>query len=355
LYFQPIADLRNIAMKSVTNRATRAAIPAHISSTGLVIEGTSSPHLLLGFLDSVLRGIGQVMLQNNSYTGLLFLIGIFYNSMLFGWAVLLGATASTATAILLEVDRVRVRAGLFGFNGALVAVALLYFLEPSILAWVYVVLAAACTTVIMAALLNLLDIWKVPALTAPFVLTTLCFVLATARFGRLHSTGVLPTAGLPKAAAVEGIVTASTVGEGLLTGLAQVFFQGNAVTGACFAVGLLISSRVACVAAILGSFTGVLVAWGMGAAEPAIRAGAFGFNSVLTAIALGSGYFVLNVASAAYGTLAVATTAVVFAALSAALEPLGMPALTLPFVLVVWLFLLASPFFQRLRTNPHSS
>ncbi|MDN5941950.1 MAG: urea transporter [Nitrospira sp.] len=341
-------------MKSVNGRATRAVIPAQISSTGLVIEGTSSSQLLLSFLDSVLRGIGQVMLQNNSYAGLLFLIGIFYNSMLFGWAVLLGTTASTATAVLLEVDRSHVRAGLFGFNGALVAIALLYFLEPSILAWGYVVLAAACTTVIMAALFKFLDTWKIPALTAPFVFTTVLFVLATARFGRLHSTGVLPTAGLPKAATVEGIVTASTVGEGLLTGLAQVFFQGNAITGVFFAVGLLISSRVACVAALLGSFVGLLVAWGMGAAEPAIRAGAFGFNSVLTAIALGSGFFVLNVASAAYGTLAVVTTAVVFAAMSAALEPLGMPALTSPFVLVVWLFLLASPLFQRLRTRTNT-
>lgn len=335
-------------MKPAAGRM-RPAIAEHMSSTGLVVEGTSAAHRTLAFLDSVLRGIGQVMLQNNSYTGLLFLIGIFYNSMLFGWAVLLGATASTATAVVLAVDRSDVRAGLFGFNGALVAIALLYFLEPEILAWGYVVLAAACTTVIMAALRRFLDAWKIPALTAPFVLTTLCFVLATARFGRLHSTGELPTAGLPKAAAVEGIVTASTVGEGLLHGLAQVFFQGSAVTGVFFAAGLLIASRVAAAAAVLGSFVGLLVAWGMGAAEPAIRSGAFGFNCVLTAIALGSGAFTLNAASAAYATVAVVTTAVVFAAMSAALEPLGMPALTSPFVLVVWIFLLASPLFRRLR------
>lgn len=313
------------------------------------MEGASTPQRLWHFLDAVLRGIGQVMLQNNSYTGALFLIGIFYNSMLFGVAVLLGTSASTAAAMLLGVDRAHVRSGLYGFNGALVAIALLYFLEPGPLAWGYVVLAAACATVIMAALQRLLGTWNVPALTAPFVLTTLCFVLASARFGRLHSTGVLPTAGLPKAAAVEGIVTSSTVVEGLFTGIAQVFFQGNAITGVCFVVGLLVSSRVAGVAALLGSLMGLLVAWGMGAAEPAIRGGAFGFNSTLTAIALGSEFLVLNAASAAYGTLAVVTAAVVFAAMSAALEPLGVPALTSPFVLVVWLFLLASPLFRRIR------
>ena len=327
-----------------------AAAQVRISSTGLVSEGDSGPQLLLGFVDSVLRGVGQVMLQNNSYAGLLFLIGIFYNSTLFGIAVLVGTVASTVTAMLLGVKRSQIREGLFGFNGALVAVALLYFLQPDLLAWCYVILAAACTTVVMAALLNLLDTWKVPALTAPFVFTTLCFVLACARFGRLHSTHLLPTAGLPKAATVEGIVTMSTMVYGLFSGVAQVFFQANIITGILFTIGLLISSRAACVAALLGSFVGLLAGWGLGAAEPAIRAGAFGFNSVLTAIALGSVFLVRDVASTVYAALAAIATAVVFAAVSAALEPIGMPALTSPFVLVVWLFLLATPLLPRLRT-----
>jgi urea transporter len=324
-----------------------AAASARISSGP---TGTSERPLrrAAGFVDAVLRGIGQVMLQDNRVTGLVFLVGIFYNSALFGCAVLLGTTASTATAMLLGVERSQVRAGLFGFNGALVAIALLYFLQPTPLAWGYVVLAAAGTTVLMAALMNLLSTWKLPALTAPFVFTTLLFVLACARFGRLQTTGFLPTAGLPRATTVEGIVTFSTVAEGLFNGIAQVFFQGNVVTGVLFALGLLIASRLAFVAALGGSLTGLLVAWGMGAAEPAIRAGAFGFNPVLTAIALCGVFFVANAASTAYGLLGVIVTAVVFAALSAALEPVGMPALTLPFVLVTWCFVAAGPLFPHL-------
>jgi urea transporter len=231
-----------------------------LSSTGFVaVDNLASPPAL-SFLDSVLRGIGQVMLQNNSYAGLIFLIGIFYNSITLGWAVLLGTIASTATAMLLGVDRARIRDGLFGFNGALVAIALLYFLEPNLLTCGYVVLAAACSTVIMAALMNFLGVWKIPTLTAPFVITTLLFVLACARFGRLHSTDVLPTAGLPKAATVDGVVTASTLTEGLFNGVAQVFFQGNTITGVIFVVGLLISSRLAGSVALLGSLVGMLVA-----------------------------------------------------------------------------------------------
>lgn len=320
-----------------------------ITMTGLVVNGNSPLHRLVGFIDTILRGVGQVMLQNNSFAGLIFLIGIFYNSSLFGMAVLVGAAASTSTAILLDVDRTKIRQGLFGFNGALVAIALLYFLEPNLLTWGYVIIACSFSTVFMAALLNLFNAWKLPTLTAPFILTTLCFVLACARFGRLHSTNLLPTAGLPQAASVEGIVTVSTVIEGLFNGIAQVFFQGNVITGVIFSAGLLVSSRLAFVTALVGSLTGILVAWGMGAAEPAIRSGAFGFNCVLTAIAIGSVFFILDTVSAIYGLLAVITTAVAFAAISAALQPIGMPAMTAPFVLVVWLFVLASPIFPRLR------
>ncbi|MGE0582353.1 MAG: urea transporter [Steroidobacteraceae bacterium] len=319
------------------------------STTGLAWDDASPPPFLAGFVDSVLRGIGQVMLQENSYAGLLFLGGIFWNSPLFALATFVGATVSTATALLLGIDRVAVRAGLQGFNGALVAIALLYFLQPNALTWACVVLAAASATVLQSALARLLGTWKLPVLTAPFVFVSLCVFLATARFGRLESTQLLPTAGLPRAVAVEGVVTATTIGEGLFNGIAQVFFQGNVVTGLLFALGLLVSSRVAFIAALAGSLTGLFVAWGMGAAEPAIRAGAFGFNSVLVAIALGGVFFARDVASIAYATLATIVATLVFAAVSAALEPLGMPALTLPFVLVTWCFLAAASHFPKLR------
>lgn len=324
--------------------------PAHTTPAPRPARLSADPGACaLAAAGTLLRGISQVMLQDNRLAGLLFLAGIFYNSLLFGGAVLLGTAASTLTALWLGAERTKIRAGLFGFNGALVAIALLYFLEPSPLTWGYVMLAAAGTTVLMAALMNLFGAWRLPALTAPFVFTALLFVLACARFGQLHSTGSLPTAGLPKATAVEGIVTFSTVVEGLFNGLAQVFFQGNVVTGVLFAIGLLVASRLAFVAALAGSLGGLLVAWGMGAAEPAIRAGAFGFNPALTAIALYGVFFAANATAAGYALLGAVVTAVVFAGASAALEPIGMPALTLPFVLVTWCFVAAGPLFPRLR------
>lgn len=325
------------------------------SASGLEIPGdkpSRNPlHHLPVLLDTVLRGLGQVMFQNNSYTGLLFLVGLAVNSLLYAAAALVGAASATLAAMAMGAGRDSVRAGMFGFNGGLTGIALLYFLEPGALTWGCVLLAAVCSTLMMAAMQAAFSVWKLPALTAPFVFTSLVFFLAAARFGRLETTGGLPTAGLPAQASVEGVVTMATVGEGLFTGIAQVFFQDSVFSGVVFVLGLLVASRRACLAALLGSLVGLLVAWLMGAAEPAIRAGAFGFNSVLAAIALTSVFLVPGRAVAVYALLAAAVAPFVAAACAAALEPLGMPALTLPFVLVTWVFLFACRGLARIQAG----
>ena len=309
---------------------------------------------LTGVLDASLRGVGQVMFQNHRGTGVLFLAGLAVASPVHALATLLGSVVGTALAQLLQADRTLLRTGMFGFNGALVGLALIFFLQPTALAWACVVLAAAASSVLTAALIGLLERWKLPALTAPFVFTTLCVFLASARFGHLHTTHLMPTAGLPHAAAVEGIVSFSTLQNGVINGIAQVFFQTGLITELLFAAGLLIASRAAFCAAVAAALVGALVAWGMGAAEADIRAGLYGFNSVLVAIALASVFNRCSTKIFVWALLAAAVTPFVHAAVSAALQPLGLPALTLPFVLVTWVFLLGGRGFRALHPIPTS-
>jgi urea transporter len=60
-------------------------------------------------------------------------------------------------------------------------------------------------------------------------------------------------------------------------------------------------------------------------------------------------FFVLTWRSAAYALVAAVFSAIVFAAIVVLLSPIGMPALTAPFVLVTWLFLLPKAGFQMLQ------
>ena len=79
------------------------------------------------FTDAVLRGLGQVVFQNNPLTGLLILLAISVNSFVYAGAALFGAVVGTYVAKLLRIDNKLVRDGLFGFNGALTAIAMVAY------------------------------------------------------------------------------------------------------------------------------------------------------------------------------------------------------------------------------------
>jgi urea transporter len=300
-------------------------------------------------VDTLLRGVGQVMFQNNPLTGLLFLVGIFVNSLKFGGAALLGLATSTLAAYLLGADRTLIRNGLFGFNGVLVGIGLAFFLEFDFLLAVYIVLGAAVSTVVMMALINLLGPWDMPALTAPFVLTAWLLLFAVYQFDFLHPTELIaPLAPDPQAAVQTelrelatgaGGLTVANLAQGDFRGVGEVMFQDNLLTGVIFLVAILVNSRISAAFAVLGSTVALLTALALGADGFAIYHGLYGFNAVLCAIAIGGLFFVLTWKSAVYALLAAVFSVPAFAAIAVLLSPIGMPALTAPFVLTTWLFL----------------
>jgi urea transporter len=300
-------------------------------------------------VDTLLRGVGQVMFQNNPLTGLLFLVGIFVNSFKLGGAGLLGLAASTLAAHLLGTDRTLIRAGLFGFNGVLVGIALAFFFEFDFLLAVYIVLGAAVSTIVMMTLINLLTPWDMPALTAPFVLTAWLLLFAVYQFDFLQPTELIAPLAPEPGAAVQtdlrelatgaGGLTLANLAHGFFRGVGEVMFQDNLLTGVIFLVAILVNSRISAAFAAVGSAVALLTALALGADGFSIYHGLYGFNAVLCAIALGGLFFVLTWKSALYALLAVVFSVVAFAAIAVLLSPIGMPALTAPFVLTTWLFL----------------
>jgi urea transporter len=312
-------------------------------------------------IDALLRGTGQVMFQNNPLTGLLFLVGIFINSAKLGGAGLLGLAASTLAAYLLGADRTLIRNGLFGFNGILVGIGLAFFLEFDPLLGVYIVLGGAVSTIVMMALANLLSPWDMPALTAPFVLTAWLLLFAVYQFAHVRPSPLIAPMPLEPQATVQtelrelptgpgdAGLTAANLAHGFFRGVGEVMFQDNLLTGVIFLLAILVNSRISAAFAALGSLLGLLTALALGGNGVLIYHGLYGFNPVLCAIAIGGLFFVLTWRSAAYALVAAVFSAIVFAAFVVLLSPIGMPALTAPFVLVTWLFLLPRAGFKVLQ------
>ena len=151
----------------------------------------------LRFVDINLRGTGQVMLQDNPLSGALFLAAIAWGSYAAGAPQIaiggiVALLAATLTAYWVRADEKSLAAGLYGFNGILVGLALPTFLAPGPLLWAYVILGGAVSTIVMMWTVKLVTPWGA-ALTFPFVITTWLLLLATYGFAGL--TGAALPAG----------------------------------------------------------------------------------------------------------------------------------------------------------------
>jgi urea transporter len=308
-------------------------------------EAACAASSALRFLDINLRGIGQVMLQDNPVSGALFLAGVIWGACAAGMprialAGVVAVVAGNLTAKWLRVDRASLHAGLFGYNAVLVGLALATFLGPGPLLWVYVVLGAAVSVVVTLGTMNVVKGWG-GALTAPFVLVTWLLLLATYGFSGLAGTA-LPAGGVvtPFESVAATRLGAGAFVEGVLHGISQVFLKGNLVTALLFVAGLAVNSVAAAAFGVGGAIIAVVTAHCFGAESDLVVGGLLGFSPVLTAIALGTVFYQPSARVAAYAALGTVFTVVAQAALNVALTPFAIPALTAPFVLVAWLFLL---------------
>jgi urea transporter len=302
---------------------------------------------ILRFVDANLRGVGQVMFQDNPLSGLLFLAAIAWGAIVAGDAPVfiagvLGVVVATATAMWLAVDEAAVKAGLYGYNGALVGLALATFLASGPALWAYVTLGAAVSTVAALGTAGALKPLGAPALTFPFVVVTWILLLASYGFAGL-SGAALPVAGIvapfePAATLAAGPVAFA---EAVLLSISQVFLKASVVSALLLIAGLAVSSVPAALFALGGAILAVAVAHGFGAESDLVSQGLLGFSPVLTAIALGVTFRRPGVEAALYAALGVVFTVVAQAALDVALRPFAIPALTAPFILVSWMFLLS--------------
>jgi urea transporter len=292
------------------------------------------------------------MFQDNPLSGALFLAAVAWGSyaagvpqVLFGG--LLAVVAATLTALWLRVDPASLRAGLYGFNGFLVGLALATFVAPGPLLWACVILGAAVSVVAMSATVQVAKSWDMPALTFPFVLVTWLLLLATYGFAGLAGAA-LPTAGVvaPFESVAAARLDAALFVQATLLSISQVFLKGSGIAALLFLAGLAVNSRAAAIAALAGAIVAVVTAHLLGAESDLVTGGLLGFSPVLTAVALGTVFNRPGLRVAAYAALGTVFTVVAQAALNVALTPLAIPALTAPFVLVTWLFLLARPAFE---------
>jgi urea transporter len=313
---------------------------------------------LLQFADWVFRGISQVVLQNNPISGIVILAGLLYGSWTLGVAALLGSAVATLAAMVLKADRPSIAAGLYGFNGALVGIAIDWYtgvaLSPyQVMAWeilLYIIFGAALSTVLAGTLSRFFHHVQIPPLTMPFVLCAWIFV------GGTHFS---PTLDLHHIGAGGGELVSqatdyswNTWFHGIGKGTSEIFLEDSAVTGYAILLGILINSRISFIMSIVAAALSLGTAMVLGIDPKQLDLGMFSFNAILTGIALGGLFYVLTWQGFLYSLFGIVISTWLYAALGGILTPLHLPVFTSSFILTTWAFMMAKDCFSSLVPVP---
>ncbi|GAA2260933.1 urea transporter [Actinomadura luteofluorescens] len=294
------------------------------------------------------RGIAQVEFQPNYWTGLVFLVALFVGGWQFGVFGLLGTVAATLTAYLFGVSwRDRVSPGLEGFCGTLIGVSLVLYLDARWMTAALVVGGAIAGSVLTSALRMVLAPYDLPTFTAPFCVITSVMVIGGPSFGRVwaeHAGSAPPSESAPGTA-----MTWTYFWKGTFNGVGQVFFQNKWYVGLIFLAGLVIAGWVTGLVALVSSLIGLLTGWALGAQAADLGAGLYGYNSVLTGLALFGTFVAVTSVSAVYAVIGTVAAAGLTAGVGTLFEVVGGHTLTWPFVLVTWVFLAAVPMFNKIE------
>ncbi|MBY4678149.1 urea transporter [Marinobacterium arenosum] len=295
----------------------------------LIVDKTAVDKLAAArnFSGALVRSFGQVIFTDKLSAGLLCIVavGLAAPHLLLG--AILGAVSSLLAAALLRYEKADLFAGLYGYNGVLIGLAVPTFFQLSIGPILLLVTAASLSS----PLLRLLIRGPLPPYTAPFILLSwLLFGIAD-----FYSMAPAATAGNYDVLTVPWLDAAAN-------GVGQVFFLANPWSGLCLMLALLISGRQLLLWSLAASLSGYFLAQSLALADPAVI-GLYGYNPVLAALALAIRF---------PGKPLLIISGILLAQLLMLLIQnwLAVP-LTAPFVVAAWLFFLITQLIESRRQS----
>lgn len=296
-------------------------------------------NIFVGYIDSVLSGFGQIVLSDNPVTGLLIMLGIYLGSPGQFLVTLWAACISSLFAFLIGINRDLVRHGLYTFSGTVVGLGISlwgYSLElilPQVL--LYVTIGAILSVVLTAAFSAFLSKWELPFLSIPYWVTLAVLIPGMLIMTNLHSQLLIPP-GLGQLSQEGDIaLTMKQFVDVTIAGVGEISFQFKIGSGICLLLGLIISSRVDAVVAVICSGLGAGLAVWLGLPLSSILIGLYGYNAALVGISLFGRAFQMSVQSAIFSLLMAVVSVILTASMGIVFLPLGLPVAALPFGLIV--------------------
>lgn len=279
-------------------------------------------------LDSILFAYAQIFFSNKRWFGVTVLFATFLTPQ-FGVASLLGVSICNLLAVTLIFDKEKIRTGFYGFNGILFGSATAFYFNLSN-QLLYLVPIFIIITFFISVILehHLAAAFNLPGLSLPFILAVYIFVIFLSNYNDIETSSI--------------ILLSNNMNEYLPVAVTQYFksialiiFQPNITAGIILAITILFFSRVmfllSIIAFTLNYFFFLLILPQYSESLLILT----GFNSILTAFALGGSLIIPSRKSLLLVVISVPMVIIMSGFFLKLLSPLYLPILVLPFNIIV--------------------
>lgn len=279
------------------------------------------------FVNSVLYSYAQIFFSNRRWLGLGALVASMFVPDI-GLMSLFGVVLSNLVAVLLKFERNKIESGVYGFNGILFGAATTYYFELSYMLLFLIPVFIIITFFIAAVLENYLAVaFNLPGLSLPFIVTLFIFLIFLGNYDNL-----VPVL---KHNPLVNFEISNRFLDSYFRSMAFILFQPSVVTGIVITLLILMFSRVLFLLSIaaftVSYFVTGLILYNQADSLVVVA----GFNSVLTAFALGGSLVITGRKSFFLALISVVVSVIITGFFFKLLSGTGLPVLVLPFNFIV--------------------
>ena len=310
------------------------------------------------FATATLNSYGMLFFSKDRFFSILILAVTFFIPQT-GLSGLLAVLIAISGAYLLGFDQSLIKNGLLGYSALLFGLGFATNYETGTAFYLLLLLGSLLCLLLSQSISSKLNSKGLPGLSVSFILTTWIVILAARQFSAIgltqrhiywvnetYSIGGEYLVNLIQS--IENWKIAPYV-SGFFRSMSAIIFQGNIAAGIILSIGLIFYSRISFVLMVYGYAVAIIFNHLMGGFQNGnLSYYNMGTNFMLVAVALGGFYIIASLRSFLWILATVPIAFLLVTGLGSAFYIFGLPVFSLPFCIVVILFL----YCLQLRKNP---
>lgn len=300
-----------------------------------------------------LNSYSQVFFSDNKLFAVILLVVSFIDP----GAGLVGFSSALITNVVafeLGFNRTDIKKGLYGFNSLLVGLGIGYYFELSFELYIIVFVASVLTLFFVTFIKGVLQKYGLPYLSLPFLFGIWTIIIATYYFEALglSQRGIFTINNIYAIGGTRAVNLFETISnipvnpvlKTYFTSIGAIFFQFSVIPGIIISIGLLIYSRIAFLLSVYGFTAAYLFYHILGGNIADLSYSYIGFNYILTAIAVGGFLMIPSKRTFLWLLVLIPLVTLITLSLSQIFTVFKLSIYSLPFNIVVILFIYALKF-----------